>query len=108
IASRFPCSRHLFRIKRRTPFGINAYHLRPVAGRHVRHAPAEESVYADECRVSRLDQVGEAGFHARHSSAGQGDSESILRAVDFAEAHLDLTKSNKQLRIEMADRRARQ
>ena len=69
------------------------------------HAPAEHAVAAHDHRVARLDQVDEAGLHARRARRGHRHGQCVVGLEGIAQQFLHLVHHVDEGRIEMTDGR---
>ena len=79
---------------------------RAAAPRHLAHAVAEHAVGADDRGVARLEQVDEAGFHARRARAAHRQRERVLGAEHGAQPLHRLVHDREELGIHVPEQRA--
>ncbi len=96
--------RHVVDDDRRSPGELQGVDLGPEAACHLAHPDAEDPVDQDEHRVARLDEVDEAGLHARRARAGDRDGQVVPRVQERPQVLLEPVHDLQEIGVEMAQR----
>ena len=94
---------YLLRGDRPAPFRGNRVNSRPATLGNVMHAQTENSAGAYDDLVPGLDEVREAGLHARAAGTGDRDGKPVLRLKHLSQKIFRVLHDIEELWVEMSD-----
>ena len=92
---------HGVRVEGVPPWTLYPRHSSPRSLGHVRHAPAEDTIDANQGMISGLEEIYQTGLHSRAAGSREGEGKAILGAEEDAEILLHLVEEFEEGWIEM-------
>ena len=92
-------------IERGAPWRVDPGDLGAGAAGDVRHAPAEDTIDADDDGVARFQEVDQAGLHPGAPGSGKGEGKGVLGSEEFAQRVLDAVEDREEIRVEVPQER---
>ena len=94
------------RVDRASPRRLHAHDFGAGPARNLTHALTEHTVDPDDHGVTRLDEIDEAGLHARRAGPAHGQRQRVLGSERDPQPVGDLVEHQEEVGIEMPEHRA--